>query len=263
MENQPFFERDGDRYLPTQASRGPWDPKSLHGRVMIGLLAHAIEAEHGEADFTPARLTVDMYRLPGLDPVEVTTRAVRLGGRIKVIDAEFFSAGTSMGRATSQLLRRTQAPEGNVWSPPPWDAPAPADIPPADPRMGMGGMWATRTISGGPVFGEGATAMGPRRLWMSEVRALIGGEALTPFTRAALAADFASPFANAGDQGLAYINSDVTLYLHRLPATEWIGFEVTDHLASDGVAVASCRLHDEKGPIGSSSVAALAQRRMA
>src|SRR5262245_55148032 len=103
MENQPFFLRDGDAYQPTQASRGPWDPKSLHGRVMIGLLAHAIETEHGEEAFTPARLTVDMYRLPGLDPVDVTTRAVRLGGRIKVIDAEFFSAGVSMGRATCQL----------------------------------------------------------------------------------------------------------------------------------------------------------------
>ena len=35
---------------------------------------------------------------------------------------------------------------------------------------------------------------------------------------------------------------------------------VNDH-ATDGVAIAECRLYDEKGPIGSSSVAALAQRR--
>jgi hypothetical protein len=161
-----------------------------------------------------------------------------------------------MARATCQLLRRTVNPPGAVWSPPKWDAPAPTDIPP--PGIGsmgdMGGMWATR-----PIIGEFGSA-GPRRLWMSEVRELVGGEPLTPFVRAALAADFASPYANAGDAGLAWINSDITLYLHRLPTTEWIGFEVVNHQATDGVAIAECWLHDEVGPIGSSSVAALAQR---
>jgi hypothetical protein len=93
------------------------------------------------------------------------------------------------------------------------------------------------------------------------VRELIGGEPLTPFSRVALAADFASPFANAGDKGLGYINSDVTLYLHRLPTTEWVGFEVVNHQATAGVAVGECYVYDEAGPIGSSTVAALAQKR--
>ena len=67
----------------------------------------------------PARLTVDMYRLPDFSPVTVTTKAVRDGKRIKVIDAEFLSGGVSMGRATSQLLLRTENPPGTVWAPPP------------------------------------------------------------------------------------------------------------------------------------------------
>ena len=205
----------------------------------------------------PARLTVDMYRLPDLSPVEVTTSVVRDGGRIKVIDAEFFSAGISMARATCQLLRRTENAEGTSWSPPNWDAPKPADIPPPeDRRGGMGGMWRTRPIAG--AFGS---AGGKRQTWMSEVRELIGGEPLTPFARVALAADFASPFANSGEKGLGYINSDVTLYLHRLPVTEWVGFEVVNHHATAGVAIGECFLYDEQGPIGSSTVAALAQRR--
>jgi len=256
MANQPFFTRDGDRLTPTQGSRGPWDPKSLHGRVVIGLLGYEIERRHGAPEFTPARLTVDMYRLPDLSPVEVTTRLIRDGTRIKVIEAEFFSAGTSMARAACQLLRRTENPEGSIWSPPNWDAPAPDDTPvPDDPRGALGGMWATRPIKG--AFGS----LGPRQIWMSEVRDLVEGEPLTPFTRAALAADFASPFANAGEKGLAYINSDVTLYLHRTPVTEWIGLEVVNHQATDGVAIGECFVYDERGPIGSATVAALAQRR--
>jgi hypothetical protein len=258
MANEPFFIRDGESCQPTPSSKGPWDPKSLHGRVVVGLLAHEIERLHGGPDYVPARLTVDMYRLPDLSPTSVATRLIRDGKRIKVIEAEFFSAGVSMARATCQMLLKTHTPPGNVWRPPAWSVPLPEDIaPPRDARAGMGGMWAMRPISG--AFG----AFGQKRTWMSEVRELIGGEALSPFVRVALAADFASPFANSGDQGLGYINSDVTLYLHRLPRAEWIGFEVVNHQATDGIAIGECFVYDREGPIGAASVCALAQRRNA
>jgi hypothetical protein len=255
MTNPPFFTRQVDGYQPGTVSRGPWSETSLHARVVAGLLAAEIERLHGEPDYMPARFTIDLWRLPDLSVAEVVTRPVREGGRLKVIDAEYHCAGKSMARATCQLLRRTANPPGHVWSPPKWDAPAPTDTPqPAEGMGDMGGMWATRPIVG--AFG----GLGPRRLWMREVRELVGGEPLTPFVRAALAADFASPYANAGDRGLAWINSDITLYLHRLPTTEWIGVEVANHQATDGVAIAECWFHDEEGPIGWSSVAALAQR---
>ena len=86
MTNQPFFTTDGDAFIPTPAANGPWDPKSLHGRVIIGLLAFVIEQRHGGDDFVPARLTVDMFRLPGFAPIEVKTKLVRHGMRIRVVD---------------------------------------------------------------------------------------------------------------------------------------------------------------------------------
>jgi hypothetical protein len=256
MTNQPFFTKDRDAYVPTPIASGPWDPNSLHGRVIIGLLAFVIEQRHGADDFVPARLTVDMFRLPNLSPIEVKTRVIRDGLRIKLVEADFISGGVAMARASCQLLRKTQNAPGLIWSLPNWDAPAPTDIAvPENPRLNMHGKWATRPIVGA------MGALGPRRLWMSEVRDLVEGAPLTPFVRAAVAADFASPFANAGDQGLGYINSDVTLYLHRLPIKEWIGFEVVNHQSADGVAIGECFLYDEQGPIGSSTVAALAQRK--
>jgi hypothetical protein len=258
MPNEPFFRKDGDRFVPTPAGRGPWDPNSLHGRLIAGLLGAEIERRHGGPDYMPARLTVDMYRLPDLSPVEVTTTVVRDGYRIKVIDAEFVSKGVSCGRATCQLLRKTENAAGKTWSRPPWDAPKPADIPPPeDARAALGGMWEMRSVKGG--WGQ----PGPRQVWMREVRELVEGQAWTPFARVAVAADIVSPFANSGDQGLGYINSDVTLYLHREPVTDWVGWDVIDHGATDGVAVALCLVHDEDGPIGSASCAALAQKRKA
>jgi hypothetical protein len=256
MANPPFFTIDGDHYVPTTAGRGPWDPNSLHGRVIIGLLGHEIERLHGDPAFIPARLTVDMYRLPDLSPVQVTTRVVREGRRIKVVDAEFISGGVSAGRATCQLLRRTEQPEGAIWKPADWDVPRPDEIaPPAPNGNPMAGMWAMRPIAGGFMTAE------RRMTWMSEVRELVEGRPLTPFVRVAVAADFASPAAHAGDAGLKYINSDVSVYLHREPVGEWIGFEVTDHGATDGVAYGATRLYDETGPIGSAACCALAQAR--
>src|SRR6185312_10620771 len=122
---------------------------------------------------------------------------------------------------------------------------------------GMGGMWHTRPIRSG--FG---VMQAHKRIWMCDFRDCVEGEPLTPFVRVALAADFTSPFANSGDKGLSYINADITLYLHRLPATKWVGFEVRNHGETRGVAIGECWLYDEQGPIGTSSVAALAQKRM-
>lgn len=256
MANTPFFTTDGDHYLPTDAGRGPWNPNSLHGRVIIGLLGHEIERLHGGPDYLPARLTVDMYRLPDMSPVEIVTRVVRDGYRIKVIDAEFVSGGVSAGRATCQLLRKTERPEGEVWKPPAWDVPKPDEIPAPEPRTApMGGMWKTRPIAGGFMTAE------RRKTWMAEVRELVAGRPLTPFQRVAVAADFASPAANAGDKGLKYINTDVTIYLHREPVGEWIGFDVTDHGDTAGIAFGETRLYDVDGPIGAASCCALAQKR--
>lgn len=252
--NEPFYTRDAaGRYQPTPAGRGPWNPNSLHGRVVIGLLGHVIEDRHGAEGFLPARLTVDMYRLPDFSPVEVATRVLRDGARIKVVDAEFLSNGVSMARATCQLLRRTEAPEGQVWSPPRWEVPAPDAI---ESQAALGGMWAMKPIS------SGFALPGRRRAWIREVRAMVEGVPITPFARVAAMADIVSPFAHFSDHnGLGYINTDATLYLHRAPTSEWIGVEVTDHQASEGIATGTCCLYDETGPIGSASCTALAQRR--
>ena len=255
MSNEPFFRKDGDLFVPTKAGIGPWTATSLHGRLIIGLLGAEIERQYRTPEYMPARLTVDMYRLPDLSPVEVVTRVVKDGYRIKVVDAEFISGGQSAGRATCQLLRVTENPPGKVWTPDNWDAPKPADLPPP-PQKPMGGMWDIRRISGD--FGAPGY---PRRVWMAEIRDLVEGEPFTPFARVATAADFVSPFANSGDQGLSYINSDVTIYLHREPVSDWVGFDVVGHGATGGVAVAECRLYDEQGVIGSANCAALAQKR--
>ena len=51
--SQPFFIPDRDGFIPSSVCNGPWDPKSIHGRVVVGLLAHVIEQRHGGDEFVP------------------------------------------------------------------------------------------------------------------------------------------------------------------------------------------------------------------
>ena len=252
MTDAAFFRREGDLFLPQPIARGPWDPQSLNGRVVAGLLGAVVEHRQGEPGWLPARMTVDLYRLPGFDPIAVETRLVREGRRIRVVEATFLSSGTDMARATCQLLRQAENAPGEVWKRPGWDVPLPDAVATAE---GPFRMWEFRPIAG--AFGE----VGQRRGWMRELRPMVEGWTLTPFARVAAACDFASPFSHSGSEGLGYINTDVTLALHRLPAGEWIGFEGDYHDADAGVAVGQCRLYDETGPIGLATCLALAQKQ--
>lgn len=260
---QPFTAAAGPgRYTINPIARGPWDPNSLHARVLAGLFGHEIETRYaGGGEFHVARLTIDLYRLPTLAPCEITSRYIREGNRIRVVEVEYLSEGTSYARGTAVLLKRTDNPTGTVWSPPDWDAPMPRDLPDRDAFSPPGGwepMWETK-----PITSRDPQNVVQGKAWLRETRQLVEGLELTPFVRAASAADWTNPAANWGSNGLEFINADITLYLHRYPRGEWLGFEVASHHSADGVAVGSCTMYDERGAIGSSTVCALAQRRRA
>ncbi len=258
-DTDPFFDRDGQTYRPTPIARGPWDPGQMHGRVLAGLMAREVETLFGDPAFHYARMTIDLFRPPPLAPVDVSARMVRDGNRIKVADASIDCGGVEIARSSVVMLRKADQPPGNVWSPPPWDVPLPDDIapPPQRPRGdGWAPMWDTRSISPG-----GFGSVEQKRCWIRENRPLVAGEALSPFVRAALAADYTNPFANSGDAGLNFVNADITLYLHRLPVEEWVGFEVVAHNSAEGVAVGECALYDVKGPVGRSTVCGVANQR--
>ncbi|HMK11850.1 MAG TPA: acyl-CoA thioesterase domain-containing protein [Acidimicrobiales bacterium] len=253
MDEAGFFEPDGDALVPVPAARGPWAEDMMHGRLLGGLAAWAIDRDHGDPDFMPARLTVDLFKSPGMKETRVSTSLVRAGGRVRIADAFIQVGGVDVARGTALYLRKSDAPVDDAPLTPAWDSTVPGPV-----ENEFEAPFEVR-----PVDGMGFGAVGPRRTWLRELRPLVTGEPLTPFIRAAVVSDFASPLANSASEGLEYINADLALYMARLPVGEWIGVEYADRVAGDGVSVAHCRLHDEVGPIGSSEVCAVLTPRMA
>jgi hypothetical protein len=241
----------GGRFRPTDAARGPWGD-FLSGMAICGILAREVERCHGDPVLQPSRLTIDLYRPTPVTTVEIETRVVRDGRRLRTVDADLVADGASCARASCVLLRRGDEPPGSFWSPEDWNVAAPETIAPtAD-----GPDWIR------PIDGRMDT-LDQRRAWFCRDAQLVRSVENTPFVRVALSSDFASPFALHSDVGLFYINSDITLNIHRLPAGDWIGFEVASAGATDGVAVGNCFLYDSSGRIGSVVMGALAQQHPA
>jgi Acyl-CoA thioesterase C-terminal domain/Acyl-CoA thioesterase N-terminal domain len=223
----------------------------LHGRLLAALAARS--AETAGHPFTPVRITVDLFRAAPLEPVEVITEMVRDGGRVRVVLVGMACAGRDVARASVLLLRSGSGPEGRVWTPSPWSVPAPDEVGSLAPGTEAKASLDIRLITEG-----GLLAVTQKRLWIREVQALVEGEEPSPFVRAVAAADLANPFGNFGDQGLSFINADLTVYLGRLPVGEWIGLEVASRTAAAGVATVAANLHDSHGAIGHCSAASVA-----
>ena len=254
---EAFFRVDGPRLVPSAEARSPWSDQMLHGRLLAALAARAAEARTSH-EMVPVRLTCDLFRAAPIEPLTVASDVVRDGRRVRSLEVRMECAGVEVARAAVLMLRAGEAPEGTVWSPPPWEGPGPEDLPevpapdggrsfPLDiRRVGEGGFWA----------------FGRKRAWVREVRELVAGEEFGPFARVVAAADLTNPFANSGDHGLAFINADLTVYLARLPVDPWIGLDVTTHVSEGSVAVGGCDLYDRTGRVGSATVASVANPRM-
>ena len=103
--------------------------------------------------------------------------------------------------------------------------------------------------------GEG----GEKFTWLRLTQPLFEDEPLTPFTRAAMAADVTASLVNWSSEGLKFINADYTLTLSRVPEGPMIGLAAQGHCTDDGIATGSATLFDQQGKFGISVAVSLAQ----
>lgn len=262
-EDTPYFTQEDGLYIPSRFCRGYWSPDTLNGRIVCGLIGYAMDEAFGAPDLVPVRFTVDMLRLIPSAPLRIETEIVRSGRRAMFTRAQLWSGDAVLAQASAIFVRASANPKGATFQTPNWDVPPPQTLTsrpnpqfldlrpiPAQPGTTMQDADAAQAASRSHPEG--------RRYWISDPRRVVGSQDNSAFARLAALADFASPLANGSAVGIEFINTDVTLYLHRMPVGEWFGFEFMKHNALDGIAIGECWLYDEVGPLGTSSVAAIA-----
>jgi hypothetical protein len=92
---------------------------------------------------------------------------------------------------------------------------------------------------------------GPAVCWMRMRRPLIAGEEPSPLQRVLIAADTGNGISSTLDfESYLYINVDLSVHLHRMPAGEWIGLDSVTVPEPTGAGMSDPLLFDALGPSG-------------
>jgi hypothetical protein len=255
-----LFRLEDGLLVPQGIAQSLWKADQMHGVATSGALGRAVEhvvLDAGRADLSPARFTVDLLKAPTMQPCRTETTVVREGFRLMLVDASLIQGEVLVARASALFLKRTENPDGKVWSPTEAPSPPPLEVAPVseEPRVPI----FSSAASWSQDFGEHQNA-GRKQTWQSTL-AIVAGEQTTPFQGLCGAADSTGMVVNWGDAGVQYINTDITLAISRVPVSREIGLSATSWYSHDGIATGTATVFDRLGPIGTSTVTSLANAK--
>jgi hypothetical protein len=256
-----LYERgDGGVFLPTELTRGPWNPDHQHAGPPAALLTHAIEATSTIVAGQTARLTFDILAPVPLTPLSVETRTVRGGRRIEQIEATLASDGKPVMRATVWRMRTLETPDVATPEPPP---PPPSeamrsgfDAWPGDTEIAYRDALEWRWIHGS------FTEPGPASVWSRVKYPLISGEEITPLERLLVMADAASGVsALLPWNEYLFVNLDLAINLERPPRGDWMAMDAQTRIGDTGAGQCTSILSDGLGRVGTSAQTLLVEPR--
>ena len=255
----PLFQRAGERFIPSEHARGPWSPEAQHGGPPAALVVRALEALPADAPMSLARVTLEILGPVPLAPLSLTAAVERPGRRVQLVSATVLAEDVEVCRALGWRLRVTDL--GDVLgAPEALPFPAPRDATPADADPGPDAFHRTgvemRYVRGS------LRQPGPCVAWIRLRRPVVDDEMPSPAMRTVAAADFGNGISSVVSwERYGFLNTDLTVYLHRHPDGEWVCLDATTHAERAGVAVAASRLYDERGRIGLSAQTLLVEPR--
>jgi hypothetical protein len=248
-----IFTPDGDLLVPSEHARGPWDPGHQHGGAPAALVGRALERLETPGPMRVARLS---FAFPGpvpLAPISVHAEITRPGRRLALAEATVSAEGRPVLRAQATLLRVADVPLPPTPAEPP--APGPDGARPAhfsDVRFDRG--FHLSAIELRVAAGVGPDALGPALGWFRLRLPLVAGETPTPLQRVLAAADFGNGLSRVLDFDThLFVNTDLTVHLHREPVGEWVGLDARTDLDGTGIGQATSVLRDERGRIGTAA----------
>ncbi len=244
-----FYVAAGDgRFASTEWTRGPWSPDHQHAGPPAALLARAIERAGGIEGAHLGRGTFEILRPVPIAPLDVVAEVVRPGRRVELVEARMRAGDETLMLARAWRLRRAEMELPVADSAPP---PAPPDA--GDRRVQFPGMPEVGWHRAMDIrFLDGAfDRPGPAVAWFRMRGELVEGEAPSPLDNLFCAADAGNGISGVLDfRRHGFVNTDLTVHLHRAPAGAWTCLDAVTSLSDGGVGLAESALHDEHGPIG-------------
>lgn len=252
MNGAFFTTDDGSWFQPTDMCRGPWDPQACHAGPPAGLLARASERLVPEQHLV--RLTVDLTRPIPHAGFSIAGTVTRAGRTVSTTEMTIIN-GDGRAIVTARGMHLAGADHDEMptthYDTPRLSRAQSGRFPLPDASEGIG--------HGLPMFDSGVDVLyppgdtpepGPTRMWMRTVP-LLAGEAPSGFQKICPLADCGNAVSrNADPRALSFVNTDLTVVLHRSPVGDWLGTDSVSRWEASGIGMSDSLLFDEYGAVG-------------
>ncbi len=244
-----FFVADGQDWLATVMTRGPWSTGHQHAGPPSALLARAMEQEVGDG-FRFVRVTVEIYKPVPIARLALKAEVTRSGRTVRYVGASLYDAsGKLLMQAVGLAIRENPLELPAVSVPPGRSLAGPGNSADFEFNFFTGEQGYHRAMQ--LARAEGEFGKGPCAIWMRMRIPLVAGETPSPLQRVMIAADSGNGISmvlNPREYG--FVNPDLTVYLHRYPQGEWVCLDAGTTPQPDGIGLAVSELRDEEAVIG-------------
>lgn len=254
-----FYEPLGDgRFRSSVHTTGPWSADSQHLGPPTALLSREWERLPAAAPMAIARVAIEILGPVPVGELVVSASVERQGRSVELLAGEITVDGRAVVRGRAWRMIRsdsTAVAEGAGPALAPPETGRPIFRPPG---WGAGYVDAMewRALRGS--FAEPGAAT----VWARQPVDLVAGEAPSGLQRLLVVADSGNGVSNRlNPNEWWFINTELTVHIHREPAGEWIGLDAATVIGPHGVGTALSTLHDLSGPIASGAQALLVRPR--
>lgn len=230
--------------VPTGIAVSPHAENAQHGSAVAALVARAAERVDSPVPMDIVRMTVDLSRRVPVGLTHVETNLRRAGKRVQVIEAIVCVDGQPYSRSEVVRMR-----SGDVIEPA--DLPEREDVVVEDPSAALRVRpWGDSPFMIGIAPSFEVWERSSARYWLTIDDQLIEGEAMSPFVRAAAAADVSL----SGGRLLpdyASTNVDLHIAFHRPPVGTRFRIDSEIQVNPRGWGSSSSTLSDCRGRVAS------------
>jgi len=256
---RPLDGLDGDRFHATFSTTGPWFAEAQHAGPPSALIIRALERCDARPGTQLSRLTVELLGPVPAGDVQVRAQVERPGRAIELVSAELVAGGRPVMRARGWRLATGDTAAVAVGEADPLP---PADDFSARPERPEG--WLPGfidTVEWRWLRGWMAEP-GPGAVWARLKVPIVEGEEPSPLQRLAVVADSGNGAGSPLDlRHWLFVNTELTLHLHRAPQGEWLAVEAHTVVGPTGLGTVSALLFDATGQVGRSAQALLVRPR--
>lgn len=234
-------------YRSTILAQGAWNEHEQHMAPATGIICAELDRFMPRQDMRIGRISLDILGLIPAGEFSVTTKVIRPGKTIELIESEMKAQGKSciVARTWRMITQNTHDIKGleDAHGSAPEHAPVWEGI-----RQWPGGyIQSIEARSHQRRAGKGI-------VWLRTQHDMVENEPTSDFVRLMGMVDTANGIVPRQETPFSwgFPNLDLQIHMHRLPQGQWLGLETMQQYGDDGIGLTSSVLHDLSGPFGRS-----------